>query len=1021
VGESEDGFTPFEVEIGNVLRRDGENELLVGCAGIEALSENGRKACPPGSFWGHHVVGLWQDVTLIRRPETFIKNTFVCTEIEPASLEVSVSLDSAAPESKQLRLVHELFPWRPDDQNQSPRFVAADFVKAVPDAIQTHRTTTVVKEANLWSPEHPNLYILRSRLINSQEGLVDENTVRFGFREFRVEGDMFLLNGAPRRLRGDSWHYLGTLQQSAQYARLWYRLARETGLNVVRLHAQPYPTSYLDVADEEGMLIISESALWASGLLMSYSQDFWRRYESHLKRLVVRDRNHPSVVLWSIANETFAAHDIDPNDGASDREEIASHLSEAMDSLRILDPTRITYSDGDQDLNGRTSVHGLHYPHILNRHEIRKPVVIGEEGLMHYADPELVASNAGDEVYASREAWLEGIANYITPFFHGYRQWAALIAPFNTVWYALDPLPFEDRPNPSIRQTHSQKRLERIPKFSLTLNPSFDNSLPQWRPNRLYNTIKDLMTPVRFYVDRVTRFYAQQETGLMVVIQNDSSESQDLTLECYFNRELTPAPIFKFGCVLEPTEKRALMMPFAAPASSEIVSATLSFFLSNSGKELFAEDRGIAIFPALDRWPTLIEPEARILYMGKREMASVLPRHVHAERIADASLEGIDILILGPEAIPNYDEVQQIKYRVEHGLRLLAMEPKKILLDAFDVTATPVFSTYSKVSILAPDHPIFEGLSGEFLDHWRPDGVVGTWGFSDCAGRDARILAVSTTGEDVLMEIRQGRGSVIFCGCDLSTCLREEPAACLLLYNILKYLSHFTETRRYPVLAWTEAESQLRSLLLAVGVEDSSFLQSLPSEVSGSVATLIVDASAMKPNEEQLDWISTFADSGGQVLISNLRPETLSYYGRILPAALRISECTAEQLIRSQAHSLLNGISNANLYWIEKESLRPIVHYSISAANIQEPAVALLKVPRIDWRAWCWQHEAVKTSALLQSTLRAEPDQVGLLAYSYGEGSIVICQLIPDNDYAKCRKVFGSLLTNMGSTFRLAR
>jgi len=118
VGENDDGFMPFEVSINHALKQNEDNELLVGCAGWEALAKDGRREAPCGSFWGLHVVGIWQDVYLIRRPETFLRNIFVRTRFEPPSITVHASIDSSFPDDRQLRILHEILTWIPGQRMQ---------------------------------------------------------------------------------------------------------------------------------------------------------------------------------------------------------------------------------------------------------------------------------------------------------------------------------------------------------------------------------------------------------------------------------------------------------------------------------------------------------------------------------------------------------------------------------------------------------------------------------------------------------------------------------------------------------------------------------------------------------------------------------------------------------------------------------------------------------------------------------------------------------------------------------------
>jgi len=154
-----------------------------------------------------------------------------------------------------------------------------------------------------WSPDAPNLNGLLLNL--SADGkTIDTKYQRFGWRQFTMQGNQLLLNGQPITLHGDSWHFMGVPQMTRRYAYAWFQLLKDAGANAVRLHASVYPSFYHDMADEMGIMILDESAIWLSdGGPKADSDLFWKNCRSHVEELVKRDRNHPSVVLWSIGNE----------------------------------------------------------------------------------------------------------------------------------------------------------------------------------------------------------------------------------------------------------------------------------------------------------------------------------------------------------------------------------------------------------------------------------------------------------------------------------------------------------------------------------------------------------------------------------------------------------------------------------------------------------------------------------------------------------------------------------------------
>ncbi|MFQ9797900.1 MAG: glycoside hydrolase family 2 TIM barrel-domain containing protein [Clostridia bacterium] len=152
----------------------------------------------------------------------------------------------------------------------------------------------------MWDIENPHLYYMDVHLTENG-AVLDSVRQRFGFREFWADGQNFMLNGTRINLRGDSWHFQGAVQQTKDYALNWCRTCKEYGVNSIRYHANPYPSYYLDAADEMGILIVDETAIYGSGKSMDAANpEFLDNCRRHIRNFVQRDKNHPSVVIWSL-------------------------------------------------------------------------------------------------------------------------------------------------------------------------------------------------------------------------------------------------------------------------------------------------------------------------------------------------------------------------------------------------------------------------------------------------------------------------------------------------------------------------------------------------------------------------------------------------------------------------------------------------------------------------------------------------------------------------------------------------
>jgi beta-galactosidase len=168
-----------------------------------------------------------------------------------------------------------------------------------------------VNKPGLWSVHSPYLYKLRSTVkVGGQ--VVDEYETPFGIREALFDADRgFLLNGEHTKLNGVCLHHDGASVGSAVPERVWERrfeILREMGCNAIRTSHNPPAPEFLDLCDRMGFLVMNEAFdEWMAGKGQvrgnGYSLNFAEWHERDVTDFVHRDRNHPSVVLWSCGNE----------------------------------------------------------------------------------------------------------------------------------------------------------------------------------------------------------------------------------------------------------------------------------------------------------------------------------------------------------------------------------------------------------------------------------------------------------------------------------------------------------------------------------------------------------------------------------------------------------------------------------------------------------------------------------------------------------------------------------------------
>lgn len=185
---------------------------------------------------------------------------------------------------------------------------------------------TAIASPKLWSVESPQLYSLRSR-VRIGETIVDESATPFGIRTFSFDANKgFSLNGVPMKLKGVCVHHDAGPLGAAVPIRVWERRLRtlkEIGVNAIRTSHNPPAPEFLDLCDRLGFLVKDEAFdeftpaknKWMNGVnngqpsRYGYAENFEEWATRDIADMVRRDRNHPSIILWSIGNEIDFAND----------------------------------------------------------------------------------------------------------------------------------------------------------------------------------------------------------------------------------------------------------------------------------------------------------------------------------------------------------------------------------------------------------------------------------------------------------------------------------------------------------------------------------------------------------------------------------------------------------------------------------------------------------------------------------------------------------------------------------------
>ncbi|MCR4903353.1 MAG: DUF4982 domain-containing protein [Butyrivibrio sp.] len=329
------GYTPFEYEITEFLTKDGSENV------IEVKVDN---SAQPGSRW-YSGSGITRNVWIIERPHCYIPCFGVHAYLEKlednkAYICVETDIEGGDNYQKEITISCEMF-----DNNGKK-------VSGEEQNTGARKKTIVIDNPILWDVENPYLYKIKVSLLENQT-IIQERETDFGVRTVKFIADEgFLLNGKRVKIKGVCVHHDGGSVGAAVPAVVWERRVRklkEMGCNSIRMSHNPPNTDLLDICDRMGILVMDEAFdewKWLKGKELGsntsgsrgYSEWFNQCHEDDLKCMVKRDRNHPSIIIWSIGNEV--PDQTDPEGYLTARE--------LKNICKELDPTRVVTQANDQ-------------------------------------------------------------------------------------------------------------------------------------------------------------------------------------------------------------------------------------------------------------------------------------------------------------------------------------------------------------------------------------------------------------------------------------------------------------------------------------------------------------------------------------------------------------------------------------------------------------------------------------------------------------------------------------------------
>lgn len=359
VGYSQGSRTPAEFDITGFLQQ-GENLLA---AEVFRWSDGSYLECQ--DFW--RLSGIFRDVYLFAVPDIHVADFEVRTELDEqyrdAELTITARVQnrSARPVNPSLELGMVLEP----GPGRAPLWFSKSTTGEIPpgeDKLVTARTS--VSRPRLWSAEDPNLVDLLLVLKDPQNQVLEVEHTRIGFREVEIREGQLLVNGKAILLKGVNRHEHDPVtghHVSTESMLNDILLMKRHNINAVRTSHYPDAPAWYDLCDRYGIYLIDEANIESHGMgyhpdtTLGNNPDWEEAHLDRISRMVERDKNHPSVIIWSMGNEA--------GDGVN--------FVKASDWLHRRDPSRPVHYERAQLK-----------PHV----DIFSPMYMRIEGLRRYVD-----------------------------------------------------------------------------------------------------------------------------------------------------------------------------------------------------------------------------------------------------------------------------------------------------------------------------------------------------------------------------------------------------------------------------------------------------------------------------------------------------------------------------------------------------------------------------------------------------------------------------------------------------------
>lgn len=302
VGYSQGSKLPSEFNITSCVRPGQVNTVAVE---VYRWSDGSYLECQ--DFW--RVSGIHRSVFIYSQPQTRITDFEVVSDLDPHTetglLSLHVDLKNHLEKETPITLEYEVL------EGDGVLLKGSSKTSLNGNATHTEVFKGAIPGVKPWSAEFPNLYTLLITLKDRRGRILESTSARIGFRRVEIVRGQLLVNGVPVTLRGTNIHEHSP--ETGQYLTEDYmlrdiELMKRFNFNAVRQSHYPFPGRWYELCDEHGIYVVDEANIESHGLhygerSLAKFPEWEKSHTDRMVRMVKRDKNHPSVIIWSMGNE----------------------------------------------------------------------------------------------------------------------------------------------------------------------------------------------------------------------------------------------------------------------------------------------------------------------------------------------------------------------------------------------------------------------------------------------------------------------------------------------------------------------------------------------------------------------------------------------------------------------------------------------------------------------------------------------------------------------------------------------